>query len=54
MTLGILLDSDYILQLSRNPKKFAVAVGVADVRQDDFLLIDFPHIKVLQIKDQLK
>lgn len=29
-------------------KEFAVVCGIADVSQDDFLLIRFTHIKVLK------
>lgn len=46
--IKILLDRDKFLQLSRDPKKLAVVSGVADVSQDNFLLIQFPHFKVLK------
>lgn len=31
-----------------DPEKLAVVCNVADVGQDDFLLINFPHFKVLE------
>lgn len=44
----ILLNRDKILQMDGDPEKLAVVGHVADVSQDDFLLIHFPHFKVLK------
>ena len=44
----ILLDGDEVLQLAGDSEKLAVIGDVADVSQDDFLLIHFPHFKVLK------
>lgn len=44
----ILLDRDKILQMGGDPEKLAVVGDIADVSQDDFLLIHFPHFKVLK------
>lgn len=46
--MKILLDRDKILQMGRDPEKSAVVSDVADVSQDNFLLIYFPHFKVLK------
>lgn len=43
-----LLDRDKIPQMGGDPQKLAVVGDVADVSQDDFLLIHFPHFKVLK------
>lgn len=44
----ILLDGDKILQMGGDLEELAVVSDVADVSQDDFLLIHFPHFKVLK------
>lgn len=44
----ILHDRDKILQMSGDSEKLAVVGDVADICQDDFLLIHFPHFKVLK------
>lgn len=44
----ILLDRDEIFKLGRDPEQLALVSGVADVSQDNFLLIYFPHFKVLK------
>ena len=46
--IKILLDRDEIPQLSRDPEKLEVVCGVADVSQDNFLLIQISHFKVLK------
>lgn len=44
----ILLDGDKILQMGGDLEKLAVISDIADVSQDDFLLIYFSHFKVLK------
>lgn len=44
----ILLDRDEILQVGGDSKKLAVVSDIADVSQDDFLLIHFSHFEILK------
>lgn len=43
-----LLDGEKVLQVRGDPEKLAVNNCVADISQDNFLLVHFSHIKVLK------